>query len=55
MTAKIENLPRNDVRACIKFYEAQGYITPDQGQVMVSLQDDPTELRRVSKRWVVRR
>lgn len=53
--SKIEDLPRNDIRACIKFYETQGYITPDQGQALLSLQDDPTELRRVSKRWVVKR
>lgn len=52
---RVEDLPRNDVRACIKFYETQGYITPDQGQAMLSLQDDPAELRRISKGWEVRR
>jgi hypothetical protein len=46
------DLPRNDVAACVAFYRAKGgKITAEEMQVMLRLQDDDTELMRVSVDW----
>jgi hypothetical protein len=48
------NVPRNDLGAARAFYEAQGFVTPDQMQHLLMLQDDTEGLLRMSKRWKVR-
>lgn len=46
------DIPRNDVAACVRFYEARrGTITPDEMGVMLSLQDDDSELLRIAMAW----
>lgn len=47
-------IPRNDVRACVRYYEAHG-VTEDEVAVMLQLQDDPGELKTLAQRWTVRR
>lgn len=50
----IVDVPRNDVAAARRYYEAHGKrIDPDGMHMLLMLQDDPTELERVSKRWNV--
>ncbi len=52
---EIQDLPRNDVGACVKFYKSRGHITPNQGQMMFMLQDNPRELIKISKNWKILR
>jgi len=47
------DIPNNDLAACIAYYEEHG-VDEDEIRTMFKLQDDPTELRRVAKNWVVR-
>ncbi len=52
----IYQVPRNDVAACMAYYEARGQITTDEAQVMMMLQDDPVAtaaLREASRGWRV--
>lgn len=50
----IVDVPRNDVAAARRYYRAHGErIDPDAMHMLLMLQDDPTELERVSKRWTV--
>lgn len=49
----VYQLPRNDVAACVAYYEARGQITTDEAQVMAMLQDDPSALAAVSHGWRV--
>lgn len=51
----ITEIPRNDIAACKRYYKAKGFITPEDGEMLAMLQDDPSELARVSKRWKVKR
>lgn len=41
-------IDRNDIAACLAFYEAHG-ATEDEWQVMLQLQDDPTSLRQAMR------
>lgn len=48
---RIYQIPRNDVAACIAYHDERGGVTPDDLHVMFMLQDDPSELTRVSASW----
>lgn len=49
-TGSVWDLPRNDVEACHKFWQAK-QITGEDWRVMLRLQDDPKELIGASKKW----
>lgn len=46
--ASVSDIPRNDVEAVIVFVRARraagGELTPDEGQMLIMLQDDPAAL-----------
>lgn len=48
---RLIDIPRNDVAACVAYYQERGQIRADEARVMLKLQDDPTELREVMKDW----
>lgn len=48
------DLPRNDVQACVRFYESHG-VTSEEMAVMLRLQDDDTELLAIAADWKQRK
>jgi len=52
----VSDLPRNDVAACERFYRARGKlgIESDEAEVMLRLQDDPSELEAKMMKWKIR-
>jgi hypothetical protein len=52
-TPATASLPRNDVAACVAYYEARGQITAEELQAMEALQDDPAALRQAATGWRV--
>lgn len=48
---KLTDLERNDVEAALAYVRKRdGKVSPDEGQMLLMLQDDPTELMEALRR-----
>lgn len=50
MSKSVYDLPRNDVKACVKFNDEFG-TTMQEARTMISLQDNPTSLIKTMGSW----
>lgn len=46
---KIQDVPRNNIDAALKFYEDNKPITPGEYRMLMKLQDDPAKLIKALK------
>lgn len=54
LTMPITDVPRNDIEACIRYYESRGSrITPDEVSMLLQLQDRPAKLMKLTADWNV--
>lgn len=49
------DIRRNDVDAAERYYRERGSISSDEYRVLLRLQDNPMELERRSRNWVVKK
>lgn len=51
--ASVYAIDRNNLRAAVAYYEAQGAITASELATLLQLQDDPAELLEISQNWTI--